>query len=393
MNAEASVVLRLDLRPYSDCLLRDAAFHAYVAAYAVVGLVLGIVAGVPHKFVPLSYVGAFAGVPFQILAIVVAGIGLWSLRCPSPIQAFGEQLMKTISPNLVAGLLLFASLTLFMGVFTSIKSMLPDMVPFFADQQLADIDRMLHGGRAPWRYTTSWVPPQLVPALEQVYHLVWGLCLSGATLAALLLPRLRRVRSQYLWAFLIVWPLLGNVVAAAVMSAGPVYYDDVTGATRFAGLEVYLQRHSMVDHLRTMLWNIHAAGRAGLGSGISAFPSMHVANTMLFVLLAAHMGKALKWVAILYGAVILFASVHLGWHYAVDGYFSVAATVPIWWGVGRPSRCFLKAGRAARASRFRNTQVKESRALEMTTAMTATNSATVIGIRGAKASSATRLTT
>jgi hypothetical protein len=335
MNAEANVAPRAVLRHYCEYLLRDVAFHAYVAGYAVFGLVLGIAAGVPHKFVPLSYVAAFAGVPYQILAIVVVGIGLWSLRSPSPIRAFGEQLRETISPNIVAGLLLFATLTVFMGVFTSIKSMLPDLIPFFADRQLADIDRMLHGGRAPWRYTTEWVPPQLVPALEQVYHLVWGLCLSGATLAALLLPRLRNVRKQYLWAFLIAWPVLGNVIAATVMSAGPVYYDEVTGATRFAGLEAYLHRHSMVEHLRTMLWNIHVAGHAGLGSGISAFPSMHVANTTLFVLLAAHMGKALKWIAVLYGAVILFASVHLGWHYAVDGYFAVAATLLIWLGVGR----------------------------------------------------------
>lgn len=335
MNTVAGAVLRVDLGPYGECLRRDAAFHAFVAGYAAVGLVLGLVAGVPHKFVPLSYVGAFAGVPYQILAIVVSGIGIWSLRSSSPIRAFGELLRKVISPHTVAGLFLFATLTVFMGVFTSIKSMLPDLVPFFADQQLADIDRMLHGGRAPWRYTTAWVPPQLVPALEYVYHLVWGLFLSAATLAALLLPRLRMVRSQYLWAFLIAWPLLGNILAAALMSAGPVYYEEVTGAQRFAGLEAYLQRHSMVEHLRTMLWKYHESGHAGLGSGISAFPSMHVANATLFVLLAAHMGNAVRVFAVLYGAVIMFASVHLGWHYAIDGYISIAAIALIWLGVGR----------------------------------------------------------
>lgn len=334
MNAVAGAALHVDLRAYSECLRRDAAFHVFVAGYAAVGLVLGIGAGVPHKFVPLSYMGTFAAVPYQILALVVSVIGLWSLRSSSPVRAFGELLRKALSPHTVAGLLLYATLIVFMGVFTSIKSMLPDLVPFFADQQLADIDRMLHGGQAPWRYTTAWVLPQLVPALELAYHLVWGLCLWGATWAALLLPRLRKVRSQYLWVFLIAWPLLGNVIAAAVMSAGPVYYDEVTGATRFTGLELYLHRHSMLEHVRTMLWNIHVEGSAGLGSGISAFPSMHVANSTLLVLLAAHVGKALKWVAVLYGAVIMFGSVHLGWHYAVDGYFSIAATSLIWLGVG-----------------------------------------------------------
>lgn len=338
MSAVAGSVLRLDLRPYADCLQRDAAFHAFVAAYAAVGLALGIGAGVPHKFVPLSYVSAFAGVPYQVLAAVVAGIGIRSLRSSNPLRSFVGHLARTIRPHTVSGLLLFASLAVFMGVFTSIKTMLPDVVPFFADQQLADIDKMLHGGRAPWRYTTAWVPPGVVPVLEQAYHLLWGLCLSGLTLAALLLPRLRRVRNQYLWAFLIAWPLLGNVMAAVVMSAGPVYYDEVTGATRFAELEAYLRRYSVTEHLRTMLWNFYATGHAGLGSGISAFPSMHVANATLFVFLAARVGRWLCGVAALFCAVILFGSVHLGWHYAIDGYFSVVATTFVWLVAGRLAR-------------------------------------------------------
>ena len=96
----------VDLTAYSECLRRDAAYHAFVAGYAVFGLVLGITAGVPHKFVPLSYVGAFAGVPYQLLAIVVAGIGIWSLRSPRPARTFGELLGKVISPQIVAGLVL-----------------------------------------------------------------------------------------------------------------------------------------------------------------------------------------------------------------------------------------------------------------------------------------------
>jgi len=335
MDAAANALPIVDRGRYSECLRRDAAFHAFVGGYATFGLVLGLAVGVPHKFVPLSYVSAFAGIPYQILAIVIAAIGVRSLGSSGPLRAFGEHLRKTISPRIVAGMLLFASLTVFMGVFTSIKSMLPDIVPYFADRQLADIDRLLHGGRAPWRYTTAWLPSQWVPVLEQVYHLVWGLCLSGGTLAALLLPRLRHVRNQYIWAFLIAWPLLGNVLALTLMSAGPVYYEHVTGSSRFAELEEYLRQHSMVEHLRAMLWKFHESGEAGLGSGISAFPSMHVANAVLFVLLTAHVGKAVKWIAVLYGGVVVFSSVHLGWHYAVDAYFSIIVTVLLWRGVGR----------------------------------------------------------
>ena len=54
----------------------------------------------------------------------------------------------------------------------------------------------------------------------------------------------------------------------------------------------------------------------------------------MFVLLARRAHRWLMVAAIAFCAVVLFGSVHLGWHYAVDGYFSIAATVVIWKIVG-----------------------------------------------------------
>jgi hypothetical protein len=36
----------------------------------------------------------------------------------------------------------------------------------------------------------------------------------------------------------------------------------------------------------------------------------------------------------LFAAVIFVGSIHLGWHYAVDGYVSALAVAGIWYGVG-----------------------------------------------------------
>jgi hypothetical protein len=40
----------------------------------------------------------------------------------------------------------------------------------------------------------------------------------------------------------------------------------------------------------------------------------------------------------LYGLVILVGSVHLGWHYAVDGYAGIAGALILWWIAGAALR-------------------------------------------------------
>jgi hypothetical protein len=318
-------------RKYLDHLRRDAAFHCFIAVYAVAGLLISIAAGVPHKFAPLTYAGMVAVSLPEQLSLLLAGIGIWSLRSPAPLQAFRVNLRRVwIGPQAVAGLLLFASLLIFMGVFTSVKTMLTDITPFFADKYLADLDRVLHG-RDPWLYAVALLPTRLTPVIEVLYFGAWGLLMSGAMLAVLLVPRLREVRSQYVWTSLIIWTLLGNLIAGAAMSAGPVFFDRVLGDARFQGLIAHMVQHSRFQEWgHAYLWKFYLSGEAGAGVAISAFPSMHVASATLLVLLASRVNRWLMWAAAVYCCLILFGSVYLGWHYAVDGYFSIAATVMIW---------------------------------------------------------------
>ena len=72
---------------------------------------------------------------------------------------------------------------------------------------------------------------------------------------------------------------------------------------------------------------------------IAVLAVLIVGNLALLVLLASHVHRWLMGVAVAYCLLILFGSVYLGWHYAVDGYFSIAATVLIWKMVG----CALKS--------------------------------------------------
>jgi len=314
------------------CVHRDAAMHAYVGAYALAGFIIAISVGVPQKFVPLSYV--LYSLPVAVFAAVI-GAGIWALCSGEPFAALRRVGSRATHPEAIAAAMLFVSISVHMGVFTSIKTMLPDVTPFHADAALADVDVWIHGA-APWHYTTAWIAPQLLGILCPLYFGVWGLLLPGCLIACIFWARLRPVRNQYLWTHLLLWPLLGNVTAALGMSAGPVFYGLVTGDTaRFAGLVQYLSHYEPLAQGTAYLWHTYSSGQPGVAGGISAFPSMHLANATMFVMLASRISRTLLATALVFLMLVLLCSVHLGWHYAVDGYFSIAATMLLWTAVGR----------------------------------------------------------
>jgi membrane-associated phospholipid phosphatase len=107
-----------------------------------------------------------------------------------------------------------------------------------------------------------------------------------------------------------------------------VFYGAVTGdLQRFAGLTGFLNTsdwmHSAASYQR-YLWSLHEQGIPGFGSGISAFPSMHVALISFNAFFLAEYSKRWGLVAFGYTGLIAVSSVYLGWHYAIDGYAAFA---------------------------------------------------------------------
>ena len=132
-----------------------------------------------------------------------------------------------------------------------------------------------------------------------------------------------------------------SAVAIIFSSAGPCYYGRlVEGKDIYQPLMQYLslaKESCPVWALGTQekLWQSYQNGGIGKVTGISAMPSMHVSIAFLFVILGWRTNRIAGIGFSLFAVLIMIGCIHLGWHYAVDGYAAIVCTWLIWWFVGR----------------------------------------------------------
>lgn len=234
-----------------------------------------------------------------------------------------------------AALIPIVLLPLFSSVFTSFKISIPEIAPFSWDQTLMQYDQLLHGGYHPWELLQPVLGHPLVTSVLSYLYNFWHGMIFIVYWQMFRVEK-RTLRMQFLLAFVLTWALLGSLGAFVFSSAGPCYYGEVVSgpnpfaqqmALLHAGNEVYSNRAFLAQDY---LWNLYQEGKAGLGGGISAMPSLHVAVAFLMVLLARSFSRRATWLAAAYFIVILVGSVHLGWHYAIDGYAGVVIAWLIW---------------------------------------------------------------
>ncbi len=243
--------------------------------------------------------------------------------------------------RVAAALPVFVLMPVFFSAFTSMKAMIPVIQPFSWDPAFARWDLWLHGGSHPWELLQPLLGQPLVSSAVNAVYNLWFFVLFGLLLWQAVSLRDRRLRLQFLVSFVLVWAILGSLAATLLSSAGPVYFGRVTGLEdSFAPLMAYLREAGATYpiwalEVQEMLWADYRLADAGPGSGISAMPSLHVASAILFALLGWRTSRALGMALTAFAAMILIGSVHLGWHYAIDGYAAIPAAWLIWAAVGR----------------------------------------------------------
>lgn len=349
MPAVTSAVLQRGLSTWAAEAGRVLHAHrwliAYILAYLCVALAVVELYGLPERMSLALYSR------FSLLAILGC-LGVFALVYPLYVMVLVRPARLTrhmavdlrdrylTAERVVGALIIVALIPTFVSVFTGIKSLLPVLHPFAWDPAFAAWDRWLHGGVEPWRLLQPLLGhPRITSAINFCYHL-WLFVVYAVLFWQGFSTRDPRLRMQFLLSFVLTWSLLGGLLAVLLSSGGPVYYGRLTGLPDpFAPLMDYLGAADLVApvwalDVQDMLWRAYSTGEGGFGAGISAMPSMHVSATVLFALLGWRVHRALGIAFSAFAVLIMIGSVHLGWHYAIDGYLSAVLTWLIWRAVG-----------------------------------------------------------
>jgi hypothetical protein len=227
---------------------------------------------------------------------------------------------------------------LFTSTFSYFKATIPAINPYSWDIQLSKLDLLIHGGVQPWTWLQSiFGHPAVTSTINFFYH-IWFFVIFSSVYIAAFSTQNKRLRMQFLLSFVLSWILLGNIIAATMSSVGPCYYGFAYPDNNpYTPLMSYLHDANLKAPIwaldvQDMLWEDYKKG-TGL-FGISAMPSMHVATAVLLSLAGFKVSKLVGFSLSIFAVIIMIGSVHLGWHYAVDGYIGTFGAYIIWHGTG-----------------------------------------------------------
>lgn len=302
-------------------------FFRFVLCYLVLSFL--VTAFVRQQGVELLAEAAVATLAFGTAAARIALLMVPLLLAVPFIMGWGRFVSNL---NLLSYALLASALL--QTAFSFLKSTIPMVVPFYADPAFAEADRWLHGGTDPWVIAHSLGLHLPMEMLLPVYLSVWAVPAIGLAVILAVADHDAGRKARFMVLYLFCWLFLGNVLAAAGSSVGPVFYDALLGGDRFAGLHAALAEsgvaESRIGAIQFHLWRAYAEGGMAIGSGISAFPSVHVGIATLTAIYLAERSRWLILPGLAFLLIILFLSVYTGYHYALDGYVSIAVMIAAW---------------------------------------------------------------
>ncbi|MBU2981329.1 phosphatase PAP2 family protein [Lentibacter algarum] len=235
--------------------------------------------------------------------------------------------------------------TVFVATFGLVKNHLSMISPFWADSAFVALDRSL-GLSGPYSFLSGFSTNGML----SVYFNYWLPFALYFPALLCLVDKNEERRKAFILLWAACWLILGHAFALSFMSVGPIFLEKLGHADaplyaeHFAHL--YKSNGESLMFMRDHLWKAYDDENRIISSGISAFPSVHVGMATVCGLYLADRLKefsqksaTLQWplliaaFALPIGIVALYQmlSVQLGWHYAVDGVFSVVFMLGLFW--------------------------------------------------------------
>lgn len=321
-----------------------AALIGLICAYCLAALVIKEMNDLPYRFF-LNLVSAYLVTLLLPLTLAFCwhAISVMVFVRPDRLTLYLISSLKTyLAPqrllNIAPVLLL---IPVFAVAFSFLKSAIPILNPYSWDALFTRWDYLMHGGIHPWRLMQPLLGYPPVTALINFLYNLWYLIMYVLLMLQVFDTRNPQLRMRYLLSFVLSWIVLGTVGATVLSSMGPCFDAGIAGnAGPYAPLMAYLKQASAsfpipTLELQKMLWENYQNNGTAVGSGISAMPSMHVAVAVLMALFGWQHSRPAGIALTVYAVVVFIGSIHLAWHYALDGYAGALGAWLIWWLVGR----------------------------------------------------------
>ncbi len=271
-----------------------------------------------------------------VLACWDAGRELFRSRPESPVAHLKARYTDpAFTRGVAAGLPLLGVAIILLPYFSKMKSAIPLFNDYTWDQAFIEWDRAIFFGYDAWQVLQPVLGYPIVTAFLALLYQLWFLLLYPGVMFFAFARIDSQVRRQFFLSYVLSWTLVGGAMATWLASVGPCFVGPMMGNPTFDDQMAYLyaaneQVPIMVLPVQEMLLEWYGKAENGLGSGITAMPSMHCAIAFLYWIAMRRVHKG--WGAFfgVFFFITWISSVHLAYHYAVDGLVSLLAVALIW---------------------------------------------------------------
>lgn len=279
----------------------------------------------------------------QALYAYMRSAGLLQMKGAAAIDALDSFIQHYVTERLPAALAVFIA---YLGIsfFFIGKAFVKNWGGFYADPLLLQLETVLHFGQVPLAFIPDWMFQHRFIALVDEAYLSWFSVMYFFVGYALFAEKDMAQQKRFIWSSLILWFFAGVGAAMALSSCGPIFLEFFHTQLAptyqpfvdkmIAIAREHKETYSFLKN-RDLLYANTLKGDLLPQFSISAMPSLHVAIAWLNVLYARKINPWFAGATFAYFVVILFGSVFLLWHYAIDGYAGMILASLVWYGMGK----------------------------------------------------------